>query len=41
MAFETAAGRTWNAFLGRRDLIVTSWVRAGIYDVRFGEGGAW
>lgn len=38
LAFDTAAGRVWNVFLGQRDLIVTGWVRVGLYDVRV-DGG--
>lgn len=36
LAFDTAAGKVWNAVLGQRDLIVMSWVRAGRYDVSDG-----
>ncbi|KAF2802386.1 uncharacterized protein BDZ99DRAFT_454723 [Mytilinidion resinicola] len=39
-AFVDAPGRYWDAFLGERNGIVTSWVRAGVWEVRFGEGGA-
>lgn len=30
--------RFWQGFLGRRHLLVTSWVRTGLYDVDFGKG---
>ncbi|CAI7667582.1 unnamed protein product [Penicillium pancosmium] len=36
VAFERAPQRIWQAFLGSRHLIVTSWARVGIYDVDFG-----
>ncbi|KAH7241520.1 transferase family-domain-containing protein [Fusarium tricinctum] len=36
VAFEKSPQRIWQAFLGRRHLIVTTWARAGIYDVDFG-----
>ncbi|KAJ5974174.1 transferase family protein [Penicillium waksmanii] len=36
VAFEKAPQRIWQAFLGSRHLIVTSWARVGIYDVDFG-----
>ncbi|KAM0201865.1 hypothetical protein ACHAPI_001921 [Fusarium lateritium] len=38
VAFEKTPQRIWQAFLGRRHLIVTTWARAGIYDVDFGFG---
>ncbi|KAK0239908.1 transferase family-domain-containing protein [Armillaria nabsnona] len=34
--FEVAPQRLWQAFLGRRHVLVTSWVHTGIYDVGFG-----
>lgn len=36
IAFEKTPQRIWQAFLGRRHLIVTSWARAGLYKVDFG-----
>ncbi|KAJ5924066.1 transferase family protein [Penicillium verhagenii] len=36
LAFETSPQRIWQAFLGSRHLLVTSWARAGVYDVNFG-----
>lgn len=38
VAFEKSPQRIWQAFLGRRHLIVTTWARAGIYNVDFGFG---
>ncbi|KAF9884066.1 hypothetical protein FE257_002355 [Aspergillus nanangensis] len=40
VAFETCPQRIWQGFLGRRHTMVTSWVRAGVYDVDFGWGPA-
>ncbi|KAJ5112507.1 transferase family protein [Penicillium argentinense] len=36
VAYEKAPQRIWQAFMGSRHLIVTSWARIGIYDVDFG-----
>ncbi|KAJ5758760.1 transferase family protein [Penicillium odoratum] len=36
VAFETCPQRIWQAFLGSRHLLVTSWARAGVYEVDFG-----
>lgn len=36
IAFETCPQRIWQAFLGRRHILVTSWARAGVYEVDFG-----
>ncbi|KAJ6013733.1 transferase family protein [Penicillium herquei] len=36
LAFETCPQRIWQAFLGSRHLLVTSWARAGVYEVDFG-----
>lgn len=36
MAHDLALPRLWNAFLGKRNLIVTSWMHLGLYDVDFG-----
>ncbi|KAG5809650.1 hypothetical protein H9Q74_005492 [Fusarium xylarioides] len=38
LAFERSPQRIWQAFLGRRHILVTTWARAGIYDVDFGFG---
>jgi hypothetical protein len=38
LAFEMSPQRIWQAFLGRRHILVTTWARAGIYDVDFGFG---
>ncbi|KAF5620053.1 hydroxycinnamoyl-CoA shikimate quinate hydroxycinnamoyltransferase [Fusarium sp. NRRL 52700] len=38
LAFEKSPQRIWQAFLGRRHILVTTWARAGIYDVDFGFG---
>ena len=36
LAYETCPQRIWQAFLGSRHLLVTSWARAGLYEVDFG-----
>ncbi|KAJ7582768.1 transferase family-domain-containing protein [Mycena floridula] len=36
LAFEVTPQRIWNAFLGRKDLIVTSWLQLEIYELDFG-----
>lgn len=38
VAYEKSPRRIWQAFLGRRHILVTTWARAGIYDVDFGLG---
>ncbi len=38
IAYEKSPQRIWQAFLGRRHILVTTWARAGIYDVDFGLG---
>ncbi|KAF8521926.1 transferase family-domain-containing protein [Hysterangium stoloniferum] len=38
MMFEITPQRRWNAFLGRQNTIVTSWLDLGVYDVDFGSG---
>ncbi|KAF4339889.1 hydroxycinnamoyl-Coenzyme A shikimate quinate hydroxycinnamoyltransferase [Fusarium beomiforme] len=38
LAFQTSPQRIWQAFLGRRHILVTTWARAGIYDIDFGFG---
>ncbi|KAF4416195.1 Hydroxycinnamoyl-Coenzyme A shikimate quinate hydroxycinnamoyltransferase [Fusarium acutatum] len=37
LAFEKSPQRIWQAFLGRRHILLTTWARAGIYDVDFGR----
>jgi hypothetical protein len=37
-AFESDAGRMWNAFFGQRNTIVTSWLQLGVREVDFGRG---
>ncbi|RJE26341.1 transferase family [Aspergillus sclerotialis] len=39
VAFEKTPQRIWQAFLGRRHILVTTWARAGLYEVDFGFGG--
>ena len=36
LAFEVSPHRLWNGFLGRRNTIVTSWLRLKAYEVDFG-----
>ena len=36
-AFEISPQRWWNGFLGSKHTLATSWVRAGLWDVAFGE----
>ncbi|KAF4449590.1 Hydroxycinnamoyl-Coenzyme A shikimate/quinate hydroxycinnamoyltransferase [Fusarium austroafricanum] len=38
VAYERSPQRIWQAFLGRRHILVTTWARAGIYDIDFGFG---
>ncbi|KAJ7265408.1 transferase family-domain-containing protein [Mycena haematopus] len=38
MAFDVDARRMWGGFIGRRNTIVTSWMRLGVYEVDFGGG---
>ncbi|KAF5022888.1 hypothetical protein F66182_5048 [Fusarium sp. NRRL 66182] len=40
IAFEKSPQRIWQAFLGRRHILTTSWARAGIYNIDFGLGSA-
>ncbi|KAB5583000.1 transferase [Coniochaeta sp. 2T2.1] len=40
VAFEKSPQRIWQGFLGRRHIMVTTWARAGIYEVDFGLGSA-
>lgn len=39
-AHEVSPQRLWQTFLGSRHTLVTSWVRAGAYEVDFCGGGA-
>ena len=39
VAFEKTPQRIWQAFMGRRHILVTTWARAGLYEVDFGFGG--
>ncbi|KAM5475066.1 hypothetical protein MauCBS54593_001538 [Microsporum audouinii] len=36
LAYEDSPQRIWQAFLGRRHILVTTWARAGLYEVDFG-----
>ncbi|RGP70841.1 hydroxycinnamoyl-coenzyme a shikimate quinate hydroxycinnamoyltransferase [Fusarium longipes] len=38
LAFEKSPQRIWQAFLGRRHILVTTWARAGVYGIDFGFG---
>ncbi|KAK1585859.1 transferase [Colletotrichum navitas] len=38
VAYEKSPQRIWQGFLGRRHIVVTTWARAGMYDVDFGLG---
>ncbi|PPR05130.1 hypothetical protein CVT26_012216 [Gymnopilus dilepis] len=38
VAYEKSPQRIWQAFLGTRHILVTSWVHAGVYDLDFGGG---
>jgi hypothetical protein len=38
IAYEESPQRIWQGFLGQRHIMVTTWARAGIYDVDFGLG---
>jgi hypothetical protein len=38
VAYEASPQRIWQAFLGRRHVLATSWVRSGVLDVDFGLG---
>jgi len=40
MAYDTSSQRYWNAFLGRQNTVVTSWLGLDIYKVDFGCGRA-
>jgi hypothetical protein len=39
-AYEISPQRLWQGFCGQEHIIVTSWLRLGLYDVDFGFGGA-
>lgn len=36
LAYEKTPQRIWQGFLGQRHLIVTTWARAGLYEIDFG-----
>ncbi|ATY60297.1 transferase family [Cordyceps militaris] len=36
LAYEKSPQRIWQAFLGRRHILVTTWARAGVYNIDFG-----
>jgi len=36
IAFEKTPQRLWQAFLGQRHLLLTTWARAGLYNIDFG-----
>ncbi|KAE8143644.1 hypothetical protein BDV38DRAFT_276728 [Aspergillus pseudotamarii] len=36
VAYEKSPQRIWQAFLGKRHILVTTWARAGVYDIDFG-----
>lgn len=36
LAYEKSPQRIWNGFLGKKHTIVTTWARAGVYDIDFG-----
>lgn len=38
IAYEKSPQRIWQGFLGQRHIMVTTWARAGIYEVDFGLG---
>lgn len=38
LAYEKSPQRIWQTFLGRRHILVTTWARAGVYDIGFGLG---
>lgn len=38
IAYEKTPQRIWQGFLGTRHIMVTSWARAGVYEVDFGLG---
>jgi hypothetical protein len=38
VAYEKSPQRIWQAFLGTRHILVTTWARAGIYELDFGLG---
>jgi hypothetical protein len=40
VAYEKSPQRIWRAFLGSRHMLVTTWARAGVYEIDFGLGSA-
>ncbi|KAK5991593.1 Acyltransferase AFT15-1-like protein [Cladobotryum mycophilum] len=40
LAYEKSPQRIWQAFLGKRHILVTTWARAGIYELDFGLDSA-
>jgi hypothetical protein len=38
ITYEKSPQRIWQGFLGQRHIMVTTWARAGLYDVDFGLG---
>ncbi|KAM0361228.1 hypothetical protein ACHAO7_007469 [Fusarium culmorum] len=38
LTYEKSPQRIWQAFLGRRHVLVTTWARAGVYGIDFGLG---
>ena len=38
--FEKSPQRLWQAFMGQRHMLVTTWARAGLYEIDFGLGSA-
>ncbi|KAK2616585.1 hypothetical protein QQS21_000408 [Conoideocrella luteorostrata] len=40
VAYEKSPQRIWQAFLGKRHILVTTWGRTGIYDIDFGLGSS-
>ncbi|KAM0703208.1 hypothetical protein Q7P35_009146 [Cladosporium inversicolor] len=38
IAYEKSPQRIWQGFLGQRHIMVTTWARAGLYDIDFGLG---
>lgn len=38
LAYEKSPQRIWQTFLGRRHILVTTWARAGVYEIGFGLG---
>ena len=38
IAYEKSPQRIWQAFMGQRHILVTTWARAGVYEMEFGLG---